>query len=277
MTLDDVRRDEIFNGLVDISLTKKEKEIISCRYGLTDGTPKSFDEVAEILNVDPETVKSAERKALIELRSSNNSTKLRNAIIVSRTSDRKETRIKDQRSKRDIYSYYYMNTEEEIDDAIARLTEEEQRLLIERYGYDFKNPEFNEISKKKARIINNHIFPKIQMILDGAYEDDEDLEDRPFDKEAYVKSMRALHNMGIESVIENTSNDDAEILSLAFGAVDEKYYTPDEITQAISVPKEKVIQAIRNGLSRYEKMSDNTIKNVEEALQHGRAKTKTRR
>jgi DNA-directed RNA polymerase sigma subunit (sigma70/sigma32) len=274
MGLNDIGRDEMFKALISIRLTKKEKDIISCRYGLEDGKPRSFDEVAKILNVNPDYVRIVERKALVELRNNSNATRIRNAIIVNKYNEKQEKRAKNIRSKRNIYEYFCDYTEEEIDEAINELSEDEKSILADRYGSDLKNPTLNELSKKQMQCINNQILPKIQMVLDGSYSETDDSEEWQFNERQYVESMKDLKRMGVESVIKGFPHEESIVLSLAFGMVEEKFFTPHEISEMLNIPEENVKETISNGLTKYESMTSSKVKEASTELNKGRQKIK---
>ncbi len=274
MELNDTRREEMFKALISIRLTKKEKEIISCRYGLDDGIARSFEEVAKKLNIDSDFVRTVERKALAELRNYSNTTRLRNTIILNKANANKDNKVINTRSKRNLYEYFCEYTEDEIDGAIDELNDDERTLLTERYGSDLKNPELNELSNKQMQRINNQILPKIQMALDGSLSESDLDEDRPFDEKAYGEAMKDLKKTGIETLIKKSPHDDSIILSLAFGLMDERYFTPQEISEMLGVPDEKVKETIMNGLARYESMTSSKIKEIGDELNRGYSKIK---
>jgi len=276
MGLNDIGRDDMFKALISIRLTKKEKEIISYRYGLEDGESRSFEEVAKILKIKPDYVRTVERKALAELRNYSNTTRLRNAIIIGKANSQNDGKVKDTRSKRNLYEYFCEYTEEEIDEAINQLPEDEKSLLVHRYGSDLKNPELNELSNKQMQRINNQILPQIQMALDGSLNESDINYDRTFDEKSYVESMQSFKKMKIENVIKSMPHDDSIIMSLAFGLVDEKIFTPHEIADMLSLPEDKVKETILDGLSRYESMTTSKIMEIDEELNKGRSKIKNK-
>ena len=50
------------------TLTAREREVLDCRFGLTDGTDRTLEEVGRMFNVTRERVRQIESKALRMLR-----------------------------------------------------------------------------------------------------------------------------------------------------------------------------------------------------------------
>jgi RNA polymerase primary sigma factor len=51
-----------------LSLTKREREVLDLRFGLTDGRARTLDEVGRALGVTRERIRQIEAKALRKLR-----------------------------------------------------------------------------------------------------------------------------------------------------------------------------------------------------------------
>lgn len=59
------------------TLTPREEEVIKLRFGLTDGRPRTLEEVGKIFNITRERIRQIEAKALRKLRHPSRATKLR--------------------------------------------------------------------------------------------------------------------------------------------------------------------------------------------------------
>ena len=153
-----VTRELLFRNIIKLGLTKREQEVITLRYGLDDDQPLSKDEVAIEKSISREEVLRIEKKAMLLLRNGENIHKLRLMMENNSQSDD----IKTRRSKRNIYKYFGEYTEEQVDKAISKLTDEERDLLTQRYGEDLKNPELNEMRNKDLKVLNLQVFKKIE-------------------------------------------------------------------------------------------------------------------
>ena len=62
------------------TLTPREARVLSLRYGLDDGNPKTLEEVGKEFNVTRERIRQIEAKALRKLRHPSRSKKLRDFL-----------------------------------------------------------------------------------------------------------------------------------------------------------------------------------------------------
>jgi RNA polymerase primary sigma factor len=62
------------------TLTSREEEVLSKRFGLSDGTEHTLEEVGRIHNVTRERIRQIESKALRKLRHPSRSKKLRDYL-----------------------------------------------------------------------------------------------------------------------------------------------------------------------------------------------------
>ncbi len=67
-------------GDVLVSLSDREQQVLSLRFGLTDGSPRTLEEVGQMFNVTRERVRQIEAKALRKLRHPTRSRRLRNFL-----------------------------------------------------------------------------------------------------------------------------------------------------------------------------------------------------
>lgn len=74
--LNNLQMSELLREVLD-TLTPHEKKVLSLRFGLEDGRPRSLDEVAKIFKVSGGTVRVVETKALNKLRHPARSAKLK--------------------------------------------------------------------------------------------------------------------------------------------------------------------------------------------------------
>ena len=62
------------------TLTPREEKVLSLRFGLEDGNPKTLEEVGKEFNVTRERIRQIEAKALRKLRHPSRSKKLRDFL-----------------------------------------------------------------------------------------------------------------------------------------------------------------------------------------------------
>ena len=62
------------------TLPKREREILTLRYGLADGKPRTLEEIGQAYNVTRERIRQIESKALKRLRHPSRSKKLRDYL-----------------------------------------------------------------------------------------------------------------------------------------------------------------------------------------------------
>ncbi len=62
------------------TLTDREEEVIRLRFGMSDGLPRTLEEVGLIFNLTRERIRQIEAKALKKLRHKTRSSKLRDCV-----------------------------------------------------------------------------------------------------------------------------------------------------------------------------------------------------
>ena len=66
--------------LVSSGLTNREADVIKARYGLTDGQPKTLDELGKVHGVTRERIRQIESKTMSKLRHPSRSQALRDYL-----------------------------------------------------------------------------------------------------------------------------------------------------------------------------------------------------
>ncbi len=69
IAIDEVRKQEVIDLFIKGPLSKREIFVLSTRFGINDGRPKTLEETGKILNVTRERIRQIETKALRKLRS----------------------------------------------------------------------------------------------------------------------------------------------------------------------------------------------------------------
>ena len=73
------------------TLTKREARVLNLRFGITDGSPRTLEEVGKIFNVTRERVRQIEAKALRKMRHPTRSRKLKGFLDLADDDGRTET------------------------------------------------------------------------------------------------------------------------------------------------------------------------------------------
>ena len=91
---------------------------------------------------------------------------------------------------------------------------------------------------------------------------------------AAVFVLYSQNNSATNGASQSTLTEESIVLSLAFGMVEEKFFTPHEISEMLNIPEENVKETISNGLTKYESMTSSKVKEASTELNKGRQKIK---
>lgn len=64
-----------------------------------------------------------------------------------------------------IYEYFKFYTREQVDEMLSKLTEEERKLVIIRYGEDLDNPVSGKLTKEQSEKFYGSLVPKMKRLL----------------------------------------------------------------------------------------------------------------
>ena len=183
-------KQDINNLLISCNLKPRERDILILRYGLDGKEPMTLVEIGKIYNLTRERVRQIESNALKKIRKSN---------FVKRLVDYTESPTKsllniemyrqiykeDGNSNRaflrrfgdkiedyevvgklpSIYQLFGGYSKEQIDVMLTKLTEEERKLVILRYGDDLEKPKATKLSKEESRKYYGVLVPKMKRLL----------------------------------------------------------------------------------------------------------------
>ena len=127
-------------------LSPREKFIITERFGLNDGIPKTLDYVGKKLNVSRERIRQIESKALRKLKNNNNIQKSKNYLDNPNNITLKESKL--------TLCKVVSAPKATIIEAIKYLDTEEQLMLQNVYGKDYSNKVEDIFDEKFTRIID---------------------------------------------------------------------------------------------------------------------------
>ena len=192
---------EIDNLLIKAGLTEEERTILKYRYGLNYSDEKLLKELGNLFGVTRERIRQKEARAIIKLRKYMGTQefavyldnpdkakikleKLRNwhyknpdsKIVYTFNTDttnieskRKKTVINQNRPLKTIYETFSNYSRAEVNNAINRLNENEQKIFYLRNGSDLENPKISPDAIENLNYYYHLVVKKIKRILDNPY------------------------------------------------------------------------------------------------------------
>ena len=152
----DVSSEEIRNVLS--TLTEREQEVLELRFGLTDGTVRTLEEVGQVFGVTRERIRQIESKALRKLRHPSRAKKLKGLIDFDEnragppknTTSKEFEKFKQERSdeimgprKNSLFEVIEAPRENVLE-WVKELSDKQQKVLKMRFGGGYDNGENHE-------------------------------------------------------------------------------------------------------------------------------------
>lgn len=184
-------KDQVTKLFKDCNLKQREIEVLILRFGLYGVEPMSLSEVGEKFEITRERVRQIESKALMKIRMSGHVKILaeymqnpdkslkqieefREKYLETGNFNKaflKEDRCMKRKEKEEmaklqtIYQYFEDYTKEQVDAMLLKLTEEEQALIMVRYGEDLSNPVSKKLTKEQTGKFYGCLIPKMKRLL----------------------------------------------------------------------------------------------------------------
>lgn len=203
--------------------------------------------------------------------------------IVQEIENKKEEKIdmRECRNAHNIYEYYFEYSKEQIDKAIAKLSEDDKKILKKRYGEDFSNPKVDQKLTKEERVQFFAAIQHLKTILDGKKprpkkvtiapsteklnepveealllpktpeEKREEEKISAMTKEEYINILEIFNRPEFIEMTKTKSIKECIVISLKLGYMDNKYFQTESIAEFLGMEKQEVRDIIKNGLNEF--------------------------
>lgn len=272
-----------------LDLPKREKEIVMLFFGFYNDKQYTQKEIASMLNLSQSYISRLIKKIVKKL-----GIKLKDEGIVELNNQRKKNSKKGEekmpKKLQSIYEYFNKYTKEEIDIAISKLSEEEQKIVEFRYGGgDTNNLNHNiEWNKEYNNKFYGSIVPKLRRLLENperkrkprktknaiiTNNEDKDLnielakesivsneelsneykepKKESFSKEKCIEMLGLIKTPTFGQLLSTLSAKEAVIISLKLGLVDGKYFKTETIAQFLGITESEIREITRKVLLVY--------------------------
>lgn len=220
------------------SLTEEEKQIILDRYGGN-------------LNFEPvKTTSTATckkiHKSIIP--------KIKHAIAVKHSEKGK---------CKTIYEYFCKYSREQIDKAIASLSDEENKIVLLRYAGDLNNPPIGKLTEAQREKFYGYIVHKIRNRLsaqDVATQNAQQLpkpvkpsteEVEELTKEDYQKVLELIKNKDFAHIIHGFESKEIMMIILLLGYINSKSYSISTIAKFLEISESEAVSAGKSALEKF--------------------------
>ncbi|MCI7554833.1 MAG: sigma-70 family RNA polymerase sigma factor [Tenericutes bacterium] len=220
------------------SLTEEEKQIILDRYGGN-------------LNFEPvKTTSTATCKKIHQ----SIIPKIKHAIAVKHSEKGK---------CKTIYEYFCKYSREQIDKAIASLSDEENKIVLLRYAGDLNNPPIGKLTEAQREKFYGYIVHKIRNRLsaqDVATQNAQQLpkpvkpsteEVEELTKEDYQKVLELIKNKDFVHIIHGFESKEIMMIILLLGYINSKSYSISTIAKFLEISESEAVSAGKSALEKF--------------------------
>lgn len=220
------------------SLTEEEKQIILDRYGGN-------------LNFEPvKTTSTATCKKIHQ----SIIPKIKHAIAVKHSEKGK---------CKTIYEYFCKYSREQIDKAIASLSDEEKKIVLLRYDGDLNNPATGKLTEAQKRKFYSYIVRKIRNRLsaqDVATQNAKQLpkpvkpsteEVEELTKADYQKVLELIKNKDFTYIIHGFESKEIMMIILLLGYINSKSYSISTIAKFLEISESEALSAGKSALEKF--------------------------
>ena len=307
---------EELKRLFEISkLSKREIEVLSLRYGLYGGDPLTLEKIGASYNLTRERIRQIEAVALKKIRKSNcirdfsiymqdPSIALENIKLFRRNyklnpeTKRKYSNLQgleepSKKRKKGLKTMYELlgYPKKEVDELIAKLSEEERKLILLRNGVDLENPTHSaEWDNKSSKLFHNYLLPKMRRILSQNRTRNNNLDnaltlDNSSDSENLTVSIDSAHEsistttkllredfISIQKIMNSAKfkelltflkPKEALIVCLRLGVVEGKCFSITTIAHFLNMSENDTIEMAKIALENYKKKINQFLNNAE--------------
>lgn len=220
------------------SLTEEEKQIILDRYsGNLNFEPVKTTSTATCKKI---------HKSIIP--------KIKHAIAVKHSAKGK---------CKTIYEYFCKYSKEQIDKAIASLSDEENKIVLLRYAGDLNNPPIGKLTEAQRKKFYGYIVHKIRNRLsaqDVATQNAQQLprpvkssteEVEELTKEDYQKVLELIKNKDFAYIIYGFKPKEIMMIILLLGYINSKSYSISTIAKFLEISESEAISAGKSALEKF--------------------------
>lgn len=220
------------------SLTEEEKQIILDRYGGN-------------LNFEPvKTTSTATCKKIHQ----SIIPKIKHAIAVKHSEKGK---------CKTIYEYFCKYSREQIDKAIASLSDEEKKIVLLRYDGDLNNPATGKLTEAQKRKFYSYIVRKIKNNLTVQDIETQNAQQLPrpvkssteeveeLTKEDYQKVLELIKNKDFAYIIYGFKPKEIMMIILLLGYINSKSYSISTIAKFLEISESETISAGKSALEKF--------------------------
>lgn len=220
------------------SLTEEEKQIILDRYsGNLNFEPVKTTSTATCKKI---------HKSIIP--------KIKHAIAVKHSEKGK---------CKTIYEYFCKYSKEQIDKAIASLSDEENKIVLLRYAGDLNNPPIGKLTEAQRKKFYGYIVHKIRNRLsaqDVATQNAQQLprpvkssteEVEELTKEDYQKVLELIKNKDFAYIIYGFKPKEIMMIILLLGYINSKSYSISTIAKFLEISESEAISAGKSALEKF--------------------------
>lgn len=220
------------------SLTEEEKQIILDRYsGNLNFEPVKTTSTATCKKI---------HKSIIP--------KIKHAIAVKHSAKGK---------CKTIYEYFCKYSREQIDKAIASLSDEEKKIVLLRYDGDLNNPPIGKLTEAQRKKFYGYIVHKIRnrlSVQDVATQNAQQLprpvkssteEVEELTKEDYQKVLELIKNKDFAYIIHGFESKEIMMIILLLGYINSKSYSISTIAKFLEISENEAISAGKSALEKF--------------------------
>lgn len=220
------------------SLTEEEKQIILDRYsGNLNFEPVKTTSTATCKKI---------HKSIIP--------KIKHAIAVKHSEKGK---------CKTIYEYFCKYSREQIDKAIASLSDEENKIVLLRYAGDLNNPPIGKLTEAQREKFYGYIVHKIRNRLsaqDVATQNAQQLpkpvkpsteEVEELTKEDYQKVLELIKNKDFAHIIHGFESKEIMMIILLLGYINSKSYSISTIAKFLEISESEAVSAGKSALEKF--------------------------
>lgn len=162
-----------------------------------------------------------------------------------------------------IYEYFYKYSKDQIDKAIASLSDEEKKIILLRYDGDLNNPASGNLTEAQKGKFYSYIVPKIKNNLivqdietqnalplprpvKSTTEEVEELT-----KEDYQKVLELIKNKDFAYIIHGFESKEIMMIILLLGYINSKSYSISTIAKFLEISENEAISAGKSALEKF--------------------------